>query len=93
VILGAIISTVLTGLPLSSTTSIISILFATTLAPIAGVYGFGWGLVAGFLHIFIVNHVGMFYSGLNLYNNGFAGGLGTGFLIILISLVQKEKTS
>jgi len=93
VFIGAIISTILTGLPLSSTTSILYILFATTLAPIAGVYGFGWGMVAGFLHIFIVNHVGMFYSGLNLYSNGFAGGLGAGFLIILISLVQKEKTS
>jgi hypothetical protein len=89
--IGAILSTILTGLPLSSSTSILSILFASTLAPIAGVYGFGWGIVAGFLHVFIVNHVGMFYSGLNLYNNGFAGGLGAGFLIIIIGLVQREK--
>jgi hypothetical protein len=35
----------------------------------------------------------MFYSGLNLYNNGFAGGLGAGFLIIIIGLIQREKTS
>lgn len=89
--IGAILSTIITGLPLSATTSILSILFATTLAPIAGVYGFGWGIVAGFLHVFIVNHVGMFYSGLNLYNNGFAGGLGAGFLIIFISIFKKEK--
>lgn len=89
--IGAILSTIITGLPLSASTSILSILFASTLAPIAGVYGFGWGIVAGFLHVFIVNHVGMFYSGLNLYNNGFAGGLGAGFLIIFISLVKKEK--
>jgi hypothetical protein len=93
VILGAILSTWLTQLPMSATTSILSILFATTLAPIAGVYGFKWGIVAGFLHVFIVNHVGMFYSGLNLYNNGFAGGLGAGFLIIIIGLVTKEKST
>jgi hypothetical protein len=91
--IGAILSTVLTGLPLNSSTSILSILFASTLAPIAGVYGFGWGVVAGFLHVFLVNHTGMFYSGLNLYNNGFAGGLGAGFLIIIIGLIQREKTS
>lgn len=93
IMLGSIISTVLTGLPLNASTSILSILFATTLAPIAGVYGFGWGVAAGFLHVFIVNHVGMFYSGLNLYNNGFAGGLGAAFLIIIIGLVTKEKAT
>lgn len=91
IMLGSIMSTLATGLPLNASTSILSILFATTLAPIAGVYGFGWGLAAGFLHVFIVNHVGMFYSGLNLYNNGFAGGLGAGFLIIIIGLLTKEK--
>ena len=85
---GAILSSMLLGLPLSSTTTLGSILFATTLVPIAGVYGPGWGIVAGFLHVFVVRQVGDFHGGLNLYNNGFAGGLVAGVLIIIIQTLK-----
>lgn len=85
---GAIISSLLLGLPLNATTTLGSILFATTLVPIAGVYGPGWGIVAGFLHVFVVRQVGDFHGGLNLYNNGFAGGLVAGVLIIVIQTLK-----
>ncbi|MBV1710005.1 MAG: DUF1576 domain-containing protein [Erysipelothrix sp.] len=85
---GAILSSLALGLPLSSTTTLGSILFATTLVPIAGVYGTGWGIVAGFLHVFVVRQVGDFHGGLNLYNNGFAGGLVAGVLIIIIQTLK-----
>lgn len=85
---GAILSSMLLGLPLSSTGTLGSILFATTLVPIAGVYGPGWGIVAGFLHVFVVRQVGDFHGGLNLYNNGFAGGLVAGVLIIVIQTLK-----
>lgn len=85
---GAILSSMLLGLPLNSTTTLGSILFATTLVPIAGVYGPGWGIVAGFLHVFVVRQVGDFHGGLNLYNNGFAGGLVAGVLIIIIQTLK-----
>lgn len=85
---GAILSSLFLGLPLSSTTTLGSILFATTLVPIAGVYGPGWGIVAGFLHVFVVRQVGDFHGGLNLYNNGFAGGLVAGVLIIIIQTLK-----
>jgi hypothetical protein len=85
---GAILSSLMLGLPLNSTTTLGSILFATTLVPIAGVYGPGWGIVAGFLHVFVVRQVGDFHGGLNLYNNGFAGGLVAGVLIIIIQTLK-----
>ncbi len=88
VFVGAILSSLLLGLPLSATTTMGSILFATTLVPIAGTYGPFWGIVAGFLHVFVVRQVGDFHGGLNLYNNGFAGGLVAGVLIIIIQTLK-----
>ncbi len=54
---------------------ILGVLFGTTLAPIAGSFGVAAGLVAGFLHISMVMNVGYLHGGMNLYNNGFAGGI------------------
>ena len=55
--------------------AVLGVLFGTTLAPIAGSFGIAAGLVAGFLHISMVMNVGFLHGGLNLYNNGFSGGL------------------
>jgi len=49
--------------------------FGTTLAPIAGTYGKVAGIVAGMIHLNIVVNTGYLHGGLNLYNNGFAGGI------------------
>ncbi|MCD8037053.1 MAG: DUF1576 domain-containing protein [Clostridiales bacterium] len=53
----------------------LALLFGTTLAPISGTYGPIAGIVAGFIHSCVVLYAGAGYSGVNLYNNGFAGGL------------------
>lgn len=50
-------------------------LFGTTLAPFAGVFGWVTGMVAGFLHSAVVLQAGSVLQGVNLYNNGFSGGL------------------
>lgn len=50
-------------------------LFCTTLAPFAGVFGWPAGLAAGFLHSSVVLRVGLPLEGVNLYNNGFSGGM------------------
>ncbi len=55
--------------------AILAALFGTTLAPLAGQHGFFVGLLAGFVHLSIVSNVGVLHGGLNLYNNGFAGGI------------------
>jgi hypothetical protein len=54
---------------------VLAALFGTTLAPIAGRFGWHWGLVAGFVHSSAAMTVGVVHAGLNLYNNGFAAGI------------------
>ena len=50
-------------------------LFGTTLAPIAGHFGWPYGILAGFIHSALVLQTSGPVVGLNLYNNGFSGGL------------------
>ena len=50
-------------------------LFGTTLAPISGHFGAPFGVLAGFIHSALVLQTGGPVAGLNLYNNGFSGGL------------------
>ncbi len=50
-------------------------LFGTTLAPISGHFGWPYGVLAGFIHSALVLQTGGPVAGLNLYNNGFSGGL------------------
>jgi hypothetical protein len=50
-------------------------LFGTTLAPISGHFGWPFGILAGFIHSALVLQTGGPVAGLNLYNNGFSGGL------------------
>ena len=50
-------------------------LFGTTLAPVAGHFGWPYGVLAGFIHSALVLQTGGPVAGLNLYNNGFSGGL------------------
>jgi len=50
-------------------------LFCTTLAPVSGYFGWPFGVLAGFLHSSVVLYTGSPVAGMNLYNNGFSGGL------------------
>jgi len=53
----------------------LALLFCTTLAPVSGYFGWPYGVLAGFLHSSVVLYTGSPVAGLNLYNNGFSGGL------------------
>lgn len=53
----------------------IAALLCTTLAPFSGVFGWPFGVLAGFLHSALVLEAGSVAEGVNLYNNGFSGGL------------------
>lgn len=63
----------------------IAALLCTTLAPISGCFGWPFGLLAGFLHSALVLKAGSVAEGINLYNNGFSGGLLTIVLYPIIS--------
>ena len=80
----------LSELPCHSPGVLLASLLCTGLAPIAGRFGFGWGVVAGFLHMCIVQNTGTLQGGMNLYNNGFTAGLVCVLLIPIIEAVMPE---
>jgi hypothetical protein len=72
--------------------AVLAALFGTTLAPIAGRFGWHWGVVAGFIHVSVAQTVGQLHGGLVLYNNGFAAGLVAAILVPVIFALQPEDT-
>lgn len=67
-------------------------LFGTTLAPISGYFGWPCGILAGFLHSCLVLHTGGPVAGINLYNNGFSGGIiATVLYPLLMAFVRHRR--
>lgn len=85
VLAGVYISTLMKVFSATTPSLQLAALFCAALCPIAGQFGIIAGLFAGFLHASIVNNVGGVYTGLNLYNNGFAAGF---VAIIMLPLIE-----
>ena len=66
-------------------------LFGTTLAPISGYFGWPYGILAGFIHSCLVLETGGPVAGLNLYNNGFSGGLIAIVLYPTITAIARHR--
>ncbi len=66
-------------------------LFGTTLAPFAGVFGWPFGVLAGLIHSSVVLQAGLPLEGMNLYNNGFSGGLVAIVLYPILTTVVKRR--
>ncbi len=91
VMAGVFASTLLFGKPLTAPGPILALLFGTTLAPLAGEFGPLVGFIAGFLHLVLVERTGAFHMGLDLYNNGFAGGLTAGLVSAVLEWIRSNK--
>ncbi|MDR0491181.1 MAG: DUF1576 domain-containing protein [Oscillospiraceae bacterium] len=89
--IGAVVAVYINKFDNSASANIIAILFSTGLSPIAGHFGWIWGIIAGFLHVCIVLYVGELSGGANLYNNGFAAGFVAMILLPLIAAFRKEE--
>jgi len=74
------------ALTIGSQGILIGLCYANGLSPIAGKYGFGYGILAGGLHYLLVTAVPEMHGGFCLYN----GGL-TSALICLLLVPQLEK--
>ncbi len=90
IMFGIILCTFFNIWEINSPSVILSLLFGTTLAPIAGSFGWLWGIIAGVLHACLVMNITYLHGGMILYNNGFSGGLVCMFLLPLISAFRKE---
>ena len=69
----------------------LSALFGTALAPIAGQFGPLAGILAGFIHLSVASNIGIVHGGLNLYNNGFAAGFVVVFFVALNKGFKKNS--
>ncbi|MGE4452907.1 MAG: DUF1576 domain-containing protein [Sphaerochaeta sp.] len=90
VALGVVLSALLFSKSLVAPGPLLATLFSTTLAPIAGQFGFLAGILAGFLHLVMVEVTASWHGGLDLYNNGFAGGLTAS---LFVAILQWYKTN
>ncbi len=90
VMLGAFLSLFIFNWNFTEAGPILGVLFGTTLAPISGTFGPIFGVVAGFLHMSMVMNVGYLHGGLNLYNNGFAGGLVATLMVGVLKNFQTD---
>ena len=66
-------------------------LFCTTLAPVSGYFGWPYGVLAGFIHSSVVLYTGSPVAGMNLYNNGFSGGLVAIVLYATIVAIARHR--
>lgn len=91
VMVGAILSSAFNIWSINSPNMQLATLFCTTLAPISGHFGWWWGITAGFLHVCMVMNMGYIHGGINLYSNGFAGGVVAIILVPVITAFRKEN--
>lgn len=91
IILGVFLTSLLNKYDVGSTDAILVALFGTTISPVAGHYGFLAGLAAGFLHKGISTNIGFAHGGMNLYNNGLAGGLAAGIIVPILEFIVKRR--
>jgi len=90
VMIGVFIATFFQIWSVNSTAALLGALFSTTLAPISAYYGWKSGIIAGVIHIAVVMNIGYLHGGMNLYNNGFAGGFVAAILVPILDSIRKE---
>jgi hypothetical protein len=86
--IGVYLGTLLKVYNAADPSPLIAALFSTGIAPVAGYFGPLVGVLGGYLHLGMVMHVGWLHGGLNLYNNGFSGGLVTLFIVALAKALR-----
>ncbi len=93
VVVGVVMAALLFGKPLTAPGVMLAAIFCTTLGPLAGKFGILIGMTAGFIHLFMVYQTGSWQGTINLYNNGFAGGLTATFIVSVIAWYETRSSS
>lgn len=91
ILLGVFLSSFVKKWDVNQPAVVLAALFGTSLAPIAGAFGWKYGLLAAFIHSSVVLNVGKLYGGVNLYNNGFSTGLVAAFLVPIIQAFRSRE--
>ncbi|MBA4347396.1 MAG: DUF1576 domain-containing protein [Clostridiales bacterium] len=90
VLLGVVLGSLTKVWNINDPAVLLAALFGTSLAPIAGHYGWAWGVVAGFLNSSVALSSGVMHGGMNLYNTGFSAGIVAAFLVPLMETLPKR---
>ena len=95
VVTGVVLGCFLFGKHPSSPGPLLAALFGTTLAPLAGQFGALLGIASGIVHLVVVDRTAAWHGGLDLYNNGFSGGLTATLFVAILEWVKtiREKNS
>ena len=88
---GVVAACLVFGKDLAAPGPLLAALFCLTLAPVAGEFGWMAGVIAGFLHLVMVERTGAWHLGINLYNNGFAGGLTATLMVAVIEWFRTSR--
>lgn len=91
IMLGVVLGSFTKLWSITDPSSMLALLFSTTLAPVAGEFGMLAGILAGFLHSSVALNIGIIYGGMNLYNNGFAGGIVAIFMVPVILSIRDRR--
>lgn len=89
-IAGVLLACLVYGVSPAAPGPILAALFVLTLAPLSGEFGPVVGIIAGFVHLTLVMRTGAWHLGVNLYNNGFAGGLTATLLVAVIQWFESS---
>ena len=92
VLLGVVLGSMTKVWHIDDPAVLLAALFGTSLAPIAGHYGWAWGIVAGFLNSSVALCSGVLHGGMNLYNTGFSAGIVAAFLVPLLEALPKRAS-
>lgn len=88
---GVLLGSLINHVPVNDSSLQIAGLFGTTLAPFSGFFGWPFGVLAGMLHSSVVLQAGLPLEGMNLYNNGFSGGLVSIVLYPIITSLLRHR--
>ena len=90
-IIGLLIGFIFVNFVAPNEAAILAVLFGTCLSPIAGSFGWKWGVATGFIHMLVATGITEAHGGMNLYSNGLAGGLVVMFLVPVILAVTRAS--
>lgn len=90
-LLGVTLANALNIYAINETVTVTAAIFAMMLCAITNAYGWKGGLIVGFIHTSMVLNIDVLHGGLNLYNNGFSGGLVAMMIIPLLDLSKQLK--
>nr|WP_278280763.1 DUF1576 domain-containing protein [Clostridium sp. Marseille-P299] len=91
IFLGVLLGGILNLWELNNPSILLAALFGTSLAPIAGRFGFIWGIVAVIINSAVVLNLSVLHGGMNLYNTGFSAGIVSAFMVPILNTFYEKN--